>query len=252
MSGKEDPTDLPNIPSMFGSALPLATPLPVPPSPAPSKPPEVEQEPPPPPQPSAPPVAKEEIAPQPSAPPVAAAEVRPSTPAEPVPPVQPKKTPASAPERSSPIHSVPSAVRAKRSAAEILAEARISASHKAAPPATPPALVDDETTSPGGSIELLVAHAMPSARVISAKTIYNGIAFKAVWKANLARGKADKDLGLITSANVLLSAIDRLGEDMLAAAHVDTGDGDAALFVDLIEGRPIAILTPAQTYLAGS
>ncbi len=239
MSGKEDPTDLPNIPSMFGSALPLATPLPVPPSPAPSKPPEVEQGPPPP--------------PKQSAPPVAAADVRPITPAKPAPPVQPKKTPASAPERSSPIHSVPSSVRAKRSAAEILAEARNSVSQKkAAPPATPPALVDDETTSPGGSIELLVAHAMPSARVISAKTIYNAIAFKAVWKANLARGKSDKDLGLITSANVLLSAIDRLGEDMLAAAHVDTSDGDAALFVDLIEGRPIAILTPAQTYLAGS
>lgn len=128
-----------------------------------------------------------------------------------------------------------------------------------APTALPPrapavdATSASETTSPGGTgaVTRIVQAALPNATVVFQAPITQVEVARALWRSHQARAQQEQDPQLVTTAAVVLDALDRVPAGHLVAARATINGKDWAFWLDTSREALLATAFPAEVYLAG-
>lgn len=123
-------------------------------------------------------------------------------------------------------------------------------------PRAEPARVPAQSTAPLAQVDAIVREHFPGADLGPAVAVSNVDVFRALWRAHRARAQHDGDVGLITTAGVLLDAIERVPPGWLVAVKASIGIGRHppetwGVWIDLDRRTVLAVARPADIYLAG-
>lgn len=115
-------------------------------------------------------------------------------------------------------------------------------------PAGTPAAPPSASASAAGPAAV-VAEAFPGSVIRSTQPVTNPDVFRAVWRAHRNRAIHSRDIALLSTASVLLDAVDRIPRGLLLACAVETGADRYAVWVDAQRGALLAVAAPPEIYL---
>ncbi|MEO0603682.1 MAG: hypothetical protein AAF211_19750 [Myxococcota bacterium] len=144
--------------------------------------------------------------------------------------------------------------RQRQASTPIPAPAPAPAAPRALPPrSAPDATMSSETTSPGGSgaVAKVIHDVLPGAGIVFQSPVTQVEVARALWRSHQARAQQDQDPQLVTTAAVILDALDRVPMGHLVAARATVNGKDWAFWVDLSRQTVLATAYPAEVYLAG-
>ena len=157
----------------------------------------------------------------------------------------PRATPAPTPQREQATAPPPEPVQAEPTPV-------------AAPPAPspPPAPEPAATPAPapptlGAPPAAVILDLLPGAAVEAPMPVERPDVFQAVWRAHRTRALHERDFAAVAMASVLIDAADRVPLGKLVGARVTLDGEPKAVFADLERRALLAVLSPAEVYLAG-
>jgi transcription elongation GreA/GreB family factor len=92
---------------------------------------------------------------------------------------------------------------------------------------------------------------LPGAAVEAPTPVARTDVFQAVWRAHRTRAQHEQDWRTFAAASVLIDAAVRVPAGSLVAAKVTLGGTVHAVFADIDRKVILAIVQPAEVYLAG-
>jgi hypothetical protein len=122
----------------------------------------------------------------------------------------------------------------------------------ASPPAEVPSAAPDEPPLVQGmDPSALIAIKLRDVRVLGITTVVDRAVFRALWKAHRARARAEGQISLLVTSDVLLDAADRVPTGALHALHIESDGQPYAAWVDG-DRQVILGMTPTpDIFLAG-
>jgi len=130
-----------------------------------------------------------------------------------------------------------------------------------APPPAQPAAPSPPPSQPTPAPEAPRAHTappaalildlLPGAEVEEPMPVQRADVFKAVWRAHRTRAQHERDWATTAMASVLIDAADRVPPGSLVGARVTLHGTRCAVFADLERRALLAVLEPADVFLAG-
>jgi hypothetical protein len=160
----------------------------------------------------------------------------------PAPPPAPAPEAAPAPARAPEVAAAPAPAPAPAPAASAPAPAP-QPSVVAPPPAPPPTL--------GAPPAAVILDLLPGAAVEAPLPVERPDVFQAVWRAHRTRALHERDFASVAMASVLIDAADRVPLGKLVGARVTLHGEAVAVFADVERKCLLAVLAPAEVYLAG-
>ncbi len=123
-------------------------------------------------------------------------------------------------------------------------------------PAPPPAPEQVATPAPapptlGAPPAAVILDLLPGAAVEAPMPVERPDVFQAVWRAHRTRALHERDFAAVAMASVLIDAADRVPLGKLVGARVTLDGEPKAVFADLERRALLAVLSPAEVYLAG-
>lgn len=123
---------------------------------------------------------------------------------------------------------------------------------EAAPSRQPVAATSGSSAADVARAASVVATLLPGVKLQGAPVpVLQTEVFRALWQAHRVRALHDKDWSLVSTASVLLDAVDRVNPGQLFAARVSLDDAAHALFLDLDRKALLGVVGQPDLYLAG-
>ena len=143
------------------------------------------------------------------------------------------------------------AAEAATAAAEAASAAAAEAPPVAEPPVRPSAAPPEPVVVHGMDPSEVASLKLRDVEVLGVSTIADRAVFRALWKAHRARAKADGDIGLLVTADVLLDAANRVPSGALHALHILSDGRPYAAWVDGDRQVMLGVTPTPDIFLAG-